>query len=216
WAGVGKMVRGHKVGLTAAAMQRSFGVDQPDFGRLVDGMFFGDGEEVPSNRFIQARAEPETAFVLKRELAGPRVTMADAVRAVDFLLPALEIIDSRVTDWRITLPDTIADNASSGGVVLGASPRSLSEVDLRLAGCNMWKNGELVATGATGAVLGNPLNALVWLANTLGSFGEVLEADAIVLPGSCTPPCPIGPGDVVTASFAGIGTVGTRFQELAA
>ncbi|MFG1965347.1 2-keto-4-pentenoate hydratase [Nonomuraea sp. NPDC049028] len=209
----GAVVKGHKVGLTSAAMRRQLGVDQPDYGHLLDSMFHLDGAPIDTRRFLQPRIEPEIAFVLKRPLSGPGVTTAEAVAAVDFLLPALEIIDSRIADWRITLADTIADNASSGGVVLGTRPVRLETVDLALAGCLLHRNGDLVQTGAGGAVLGSPLNALVWLANTLGEQGVALEAGHVVLPGSITVAIPVTAGDIVSATFAGIGTVTARFQE---
>jgi 2-keto-4-pentenoate hydratase len=208
----GAVVKGHKVGLTSAAMQRQLGVDQPDYGHLLDSMFHLDGAPIDTGRFLQPKIEPEIAFVLKRSLSGPGVTTAEAVAAVDFVLPALEIIDSRIADWRITLADTIADNASSGGVVLGTRPVRLESLDLALTGCLLHRGGELVQTGAGGAVLGSPLNALVWLANTLGEQGVALEAGHVVLPGSITVAIPVAPGDVVTATFAGIGTVTARFQ----
>jgi 2-keto-4-pentenoate hydratase len=130
---------------------------------------------------------------------------------VDFVLPALELIDSRIRDWKIGLADTIADNASSGGVVLGASPVPLAAADLRLAGCTLHKNGELAGTGAGGAVLGSPLTSLVWLANTVGARGVILEAGQVILPGSVTAAIPVGSGDTVTATFAGLGSVTARF-----
>ncbi|KWW97608.1 2-keto-4-pentenoate hydratase [Carbonactinospora thermoautotrophica] len=212
WCARGARVKGHKVGLTSAAMQRQMGVDTPDFGHLLDSMFFLENLPIPVGRFLQPRVEPEVAFVLKSPLAGPGVTAAEAAAAVDFVLPALEIIDSRIRDWRITLVDTIADNASSGGVVLGSRPTPLSAVDLRLAGCTVHRGGEVVATGAGGAVLGSPLNALVWLANTLGPLGVSLEAGQVVLPGSVTAAVPVAAGDVVTATFAGLGSVTAVFE----
>jgi 2-keto-4-pentenoate hydratase len=127
------------------------------------------------------------------------------------VLPALELIDSRIKDWKIGLADTIADNASSGGIVLGSSPHALDALDLRLSGCNLVKNGELAGTGASGAVLGSPLSSLVWLANTLGAHGVVLEAGHVILPGSITASIPVAAGDVVTATFAGLGSVTARF-----
>lgn len=213
WISRGARVKGHKVGLTSAAMQRQLGVDQPDFGHLTDTMFFADSGRVDAGRFLQPRIEPEVAFVLGRPLRGPGVTAADAAAAVDFVLPALEIIDSRIADWKITLPDTIADNASSGGVVLGTRPVRLDAVDLTLGGCLLHRNGELAQTGAGGAVLGSPLNALVWLANVLGERGVTLEAGHVVLPGSMTAAIPVNPGDSVTATFAGVGSVSIRFAE---
>lgn len=213
WRRQGRVVRGHKVGLTSAAMQRQMGVNQPDFGHLLDDMFWLEHMPIPVSRFLQPRVEPEVAFVLKRPLHGPGVTVAEAAAAVDFVLPALELIDSRIRDWKIGIVDTVADNASSGGVVLGSTPRPLSAVDLRLGGCNLHKNGELVATGAGGAVLGSPLNALVWLANTVGARGVVLEAGHLVLPGSITAAIPVSAHDSVTATFGGLGSVTARFTE---
>ena len=211
WLAAGARVKGHKVGLTSAAMQRQFGVDRPDYGHLLDGMFWPEREPISMSRFLQPRVEPETAFVLARPLRGPGVTVADAIAAVGFVLPALELIDSRIRDWKIGLADTIADNASSGGVVLGSSPAPLSAVDLRLAGCNLHKNGVLAGTGASGAVLGSPVKALAWLANMVGARGVELEAGQVILPGSVTASIPVGPGDTVTATFAGLGRVTARF-----
>lgn len=207
----GRIVKGHKVGLTAPAMQKQLGVDQPDYGHLFDDMFHAEHSAIPMTRFLQPRIEPEIAFVLKKPLSGPGVTAAEALAAVDFVLPSLEIVDSRIRDWKIGLFDTIADNASSGAVVLGSRPTPVDAVDLRLTGCTLTKNAQVVATGAGGAVLGSPLNSLVWLANTVGARGVVLEAGHVVLPGSCTSMVPVAAGDTVTATFAGLGSVTARF-----
>lgn len=213
WVKDGDSVKGHKVGLASRAIQRQMGVDQPDFGQLTGSMFHLEHAPIPSDTFIQPRIEPEIAFVLGRRLQGPGVTIADAVRAVECVLPALEIVDSRIREWRIGIFDTIADNASSGGVILGSKPSLLSDVDLRLVGCTLHVNGNLVATGAGGAVLGSPLNALVWLANTVGPLGVALEPGHVVLPGSMTRAVPMSPGDTVVASMAGLGTVTTMLGE---
>ncbi len=214
-AGAGRpgSIKGHKVGLTSAAMQRQMGVDQPDYGHLLDDMFYLENVPVPAATFLQPRVEPEVAFVLKRSLQGPGVTVAEAIAAVDFVLPSLEIIDSRIRDWKIGILDTIADNASSGGVVLGSSPAPLDALDLRRMGCLLHRNGEVVGTGAGGAVLGSPLNSLVWLANTVGARGVVLEAGHVILPGSITASVPVAPGDSFTATFAGLGSVTARFAK---
>jgi 2-keto-4-pentenoate hydratase len=213
WTSAGAVVKGHKVGLTSAAMQKQLGVNQPDFGVLLDGMFLPEGITADITRFLQPRAEPEIGFVLGRRLSGPGVSVAEAVAAVDFVLPALEIIDSRIADWKITLPDTIADNASSGGLVLGSRPVRLEDIDLSLTGCLLHRNGRLVDTGAGGAVLGSPVNALVWLANVLGERGVALEAGHVILPGSVTAAIPINPGDTISATFDRIGTVGITFSD---
>ncbi|MGA8047050.1 MAG: 2-keto-4-pentenoate hydratase [Dermatophilaceae bacterium] len=207
----GRTVKGHKVGLTSAAMQKLLGVNEPDYGHLLDDFFYLEHMPIPADRFLQPRVEPEMAFVLKRTLSGPGATVHEAVAAVDFVLPALEIVDSRIRDWKIGLFDTIADNASSGAVVLGSTPTPLREVDLRLTGGVMHKNAEVVGTGAGGAVLGSPLNALVWLANTLGARGIALEAGQVVLPGAICAMVPVAAGDTVTATFAGLGSVTARF-----
>lgn len=207
----GRRVKGHKVGLTSVAMQRLLGVDRPDYGHLLDDFFFLEHEPIPPGRFLQPRIEPEVAFILKRPLRGPGVTAHEAIAAVDFVLPALEIVDSRIEDWKIGLFDTIADNASSGAVVLGSTPTALSDVDLRLAGAVMTQNGTVVGTGAGGAVLGSPLGTLVWLANTVGARGVTLEEGQVVLPGSVCAMVPVAAGDTVTATFAGLGSVTARF-----
>ncbi len=207
----GRVVVGHKVGLTSRAMQQQLGVDEPDYGHLFDDMVHAESVPIDVDRFISPRIEPEVAFVLREPLRGPGVTVAQAVAAVDFVLPALEIIDSRIRDWRITLADTVADNASSGGVVLGSRPTALADVDLALVGCVLTSGGAVVGTGAGAAVLGSPVNALVWLANTLGRRGVGLEAGQVVLPGSITAAVPVRAGDGVTASFDRLGSVTARF-----
>lgn len=213
WHADGAVIKGHKVGLSSAVMQRQIGVDQPDFGHLTEAMFFLESQPIDSSAFLAPKVEPEIAFVLGKPLAGPGVTVAEAMAAVAFVTPALEIIDSRIRDWKIRLVDTIADNASSGGVVLGSSSVPLSQVDPRLVGGVLHRNGELVGSGAGGAVLGSPLNALVWLANVLGPRGVVLEAGHVVLPGSVTAAVPVAAGDVVTATFAALGSVTARFSK---
>ncbi|GAA4383560.1 2-keto-4-pentenoate hydratase [Tsukamurella soli] len=216
WRDEGRTVRGHKVGLTSAVMQRQMGVDQPDYGHLMDDMFHMENLPIPADRYISPRVEPEIAFVLKRSLTGPRVTVADAISAIDYVLPSLEVIDSRIADWKITLPDTIADNASSGGVVLGSTPVTVDQLtaaglSLRTLGCVLYVDGQVVGTGAGGAALGSPVNALVWLANTVGPLGITLEAGNVILPGSVTAAVPVRPGSTVTATFAGLGSVTATF-----
>jgi 2-keto-4-pentenoate hydratase len=207
----GGRVRGHKVGLSSRAMQKMLGVDEPDYGQLFDDMFVLEGSAVPAARWCAPRIEPEVAFVLRSPLAGPGVTVADALRAVEFVVPALEIIDSRVRDWQIRLPDTIADNASSAAVVLGGVATPLAGLDLRTIGCVLRMNGEVVETGAAGAVLGNPVTALAWLANKVAGGGVTLEAGQVVLPGSCTRAVPVTAGDTVWADFDGLGSVSVTF-----
>jgi 2-keto-4-pentenoate hydratase len=211
WRSRGRIVRGHKIGLTSAVMQRQLGVGQPDYGHLFADMFHLESLPVDVDEFISPKVEPEVALVLERDLVGPGVTVADAVNAIGFALPALEIIDSRIAGWRIALPDTIADNASSGGVVLGSTPVALDRFDLRLTGCVLYSGGQAVDTGAGAAVLGSPINAVVWLANTVGALGTPLAAGSVILPGSMCAALPVTAGMTVTAAFGGIGSVTARF-----
>jgi 2-keto-4-pentenoate hydratase len=212
WRRQGRTVRGLKVGLTSAAMQRMLGVSEPDFGHVLDHMLIGEHETVQVGRFLQPRIEPEVAFVLGRSLKGPGVTAADVLVATAFVVPCLEIIDSRISEWRIGLIDTVADNASSGGVVLGARAVAPAAIDLSRLGCNLWVNGAIAQTGASGAVMGNPVHAVVWLANTLGALGTTLEEGHVVLAGSCTAAVPVSPGDTVMTTFSTLGSVTIRFD----
>jgi 2-keto-4-pentenoate hydratase len=209
----GDPVQGHKVGLTSAAMQRQLGVDQPDYGHLLASMFHLESLPIAVNRYISPRVEPEIAFVLRRSLRGPGINVAQALSAIDYLLPSIELIDSRIRDWEIGLIDTVADNASSAGVILGSRPVPIDALDLRLIGCVLTHNGTVASTGAGGAVLGSPLNALVWLANTVGQRGVNLEPGHVILPGSLTPAVPVAAGDSVTATFGGLGSVSARFVQ---
>ncbi len=209
--GEGEQVRGHKIGLTSRAMQEQLGVDEPDYGRLFDTMFVEEGGEIAANDLCAPRIEMEVAFVLGRQLTGPGCTPVDIIRATEFVAPALEIIDSRIADWRITLADTIADNASSARVVVGGSPTALDEIDVRLLGAVMRQNGEVVATGSTAAVLGNPVNAVTWLVNKLGEAGERLCEGSVLLSGSCTQATAVTNGDTVRADFDELGHVAVNF-----
>ncbi len=208
----GALVRGHKVGLSAKAMQQMLGVHEPDYGHLLDDMFVDEGATIPIARFCQPRAEIEVAFVLGRRLEGPGVTVADVVRATDHVLPSIEIVDSRVSDWKIKIQDTVADNASSAALVLGGRPTRLHDVDPALIGANLRVNGEIVETGCSGAVLGNPVIAVAWLANKVAQFGVSLEPGNVIMPGSCTRMVAVRPGDHVRAEFDRLGPVAVRFS----
>ena len=180
----GGLVRGRKVGLTSLAMQQQLGVDEPDFGALFADMVVEEGDAVPVAELIQPRIEAEIAFVMETELQGPGVSSADALGAVAGAMPALEIIDSRVADWKIKLPDTIADNASSARVVCGGRLTPVDDLDLRMIGMVLSVDGAVAATGAGAAVLGNPIRCVAWLANKLGEFGVPLRAGDLVLAGA--------------------------------
>jgi 2-oxopent-4-enoate hydratase len=208
----GSRIVGHKVGLTSLAMQQMLGVDQPDFGHLLDDMTVEHGGSAPVARYCQPRIEPEVAFILARELRGPGVTVEDVVNATDYVAPALEIIDSRISDWQITLVDTIADNASSAGVVLGEQRTDPRDIDLTSVPVTMRVGDREEVSGDTSAVLGNPAAAVAWLANTLGGYGVALEAGHVVLPGSCTRALEVRPNDRVVAEFTGLGSVAVSFR----
>jgi 2-keto-4-pentenoate hydratase len=208
----GGLVRGHKIGLTAKAMQAIYGIDEPDYGHLMLDMFDLEDGVVEMDRLISPRVEIEPAFILGRELRGPGVTVADVIRAVEYVLPAIEVIDSRVRDWQIGLADTIADNGSSARVVLGGRPRPLTQVDLRDEGAEVYIDDELVQSGTTRAVLGNPLAGVAWLANAVGAHGIVLDAGHVVLPGTPVPAMPVTSGSRVRGSFTVLGDVLVNFE----
>jgi 2-keto-4-pentenoate hydratase len=211
WLAAGRRIAGFKVGLTSLAIQVQLGVDRPDFGHLFSDMILDGSAPIDIGRFISPRLEPEISFVLKEELAGPGLTLVDVIRAVDYAIASVELIDSRIADWKITLADTIADNASSGALVLGTRPLRIDSTDLGLIGCVLKKNGEVIATGAGAAVLGHPLNAVLFLANTLGALGRSLPAGSVVMAGALTAAVPIAPGDRFTATFAHLGSVEAVF-----
>jgi 2-keto-4-pentenoate hydratase len=208
----GAAIIGYKVGLTSAAMQQQMGVFEPDFGHLLTGMLYPADAPIEVGRFRQPRAEPEIALILADELHGPGLSVADVMSATAYALPAIEIIDSRITDWKIGLVDTVADNASSGGLVLGQSPVPASARDLSLAGCVFRRNGRIAGTGAGAAVLGSPWHAAAWLANTLTARGAVLAAGSIILTGSITAAVPVAAGDTVTVTIDGLGSVTAVFD----
>jgi 2-keto-4-pentenoate hydratase len=207
----GEKIVGKKIGLTSKAMQKMLNVDEPDYGHILEVMVLDNGARVAMSELIQPKVEPEIAFVLDRDLQGPGVTPIQVLASTCFVVPAIEVIDSRIEGWKIKLCDTIADNASSARVVLGGSPRQVTQLDLRLVGMVMEKNGEVVQTGAGAAVLGHPANAVAWLANAVGRFGVALKAGEIVMPGAISAAVDVSAGDAIRASFDGLGTVSVGF-----
>lgn len=205
----GRRVAGRKVGLTSRVMQQQLGVDEPDFGVLLDDMLLDDGADLAAapRPLIRPRVEAEIAFVLGSDLAGPGVTTLDALRATEAVAASLEIIDSRVRDWDIRLVDTVADNASSAYAVLGGRLVDPRDLDLRLVGTALSVNGRVVESGAGAAVLGHPAACVAWLANTLAGYGETLTAGSVVLSGALCRAVDLAPGDAALAEFAGLGTV---------
>lgn len=208
----GATIVGRKIGLTSKAVQAQIGVDQPDFGVLFDDMGYAETETVPMSRLLQPKAEAEVAFVLKDDLVEGELDVAQVRAAVDYAVAALEIVDSRVAGWNIRFGDTVADNASSGLYVLGSDHKTLDEVEPVDVEMTMARGGEHVSSGNGAACLGDPLNALSWLARTARDFGEPLRAGQVVLSGALGPMADVRPGDVVTAEITGLGTVTARFS----
>jgi 2-keto-4-pentenoate hydratase len=208
----GRLIRGHKVGLSSKAMQEMMGVDEPDYGHLLDDMFVFEDEVVDTAQLCQPRVEVEVGFILGAPLPAPGCNIADVLRATEYVVPALEIIDSRIRDWKITLCDTIADNASSCRVVLGGRATRIDQVDLRTVGATLRRNGTVIATGSGAAVLGNPVTAVAWLANKVHDFGVTLDAGHVILPGSCTRAYDVAPGDNLRADFDTLGGVSINFR----
>lgn len=202
---------GRKIGLTSPAVQAQLGVDSPDFGTLLDDMLVGQDEPVPAGRLLQPRIEAEVAFVLAADLDDPDPDLAAVTAAVAVARPALEIVDSRIAGWDITLADTVADNASSGLFVLGDAEVPLSRLDTVGVRMEMARDGTVVSTGSGAACLGDPLLALQWLARTAARLGDPLRAGEVVLSGALGPMVPVSPGETYTARLSGLGEVRAVF-----
>ncbi|MFF8883350.1 2-keto-4-pentenoate hydratase [Streptomyces flaveolus] len=207
----GRRIVGRKIGLTSRAVQRQLGVDQPDFGALFADMAVPEGGVVPVGALLQPKVEAEVALVLGSDLPHRECTVVDVLRSVDFALPALEIVDSRVEDWDISITDTVADNASCGLYVLGASPVPLGAVNLRSVRMTMTRNGEVASEGTGTDCLGSPLNAAAWLASALAGMGDPLRAGDLVLTGALGPMAVAAPGDEFEARISNLGSVRVGF-----
>lgn len=207
----GEQVVGKKIGVTSKAVQDMLDVRQPDFGILLSGMAYADGDAIPMSTLIQPRAEGEIVFFLKRRLQGPGVTAADVLDATDSVAACFEIVDSRIKDWKIRIADTVADNASCGVYAIGAQRVAPSGVDLATCAMVIEKNGAVVAQGVGSAALGHPAEAVAWLANELGRRGIALEAGEPVLSGSLAVLVPVVAGDALTVRIAGIGSCSVSF-----
>jgi 2-oxopent-4-enoate/cis-2-oxohex-4-enoate hydratase len=199
----GQIVVGKKIGVTSKVVM--------DFGHLLSGMVFNEGEAVDTSKMIAPKAEAEVAFILARDLTGPGVTAADVLRATDCVMPCFEIVDSRIKDWKIKIQDTVADNASCGVFTLGGTRKSPRNLDLALAGMVLDKNGEIISTSCGASVQGSPVNAVAWLANTLGRLGISLKAGDVILSGSQSPLVPVKAGDSLHCSVGGLGSTSVRF-----
>ncbi|WP_328558930.1 2-keto-4-pentenoate hydratase [Streptomyces coelicoflavus] len=207
----GVTVHGHKVGLSSKVMQQMMGVDEPDYGHLLSDMVLTEGTPVDTGRYCQPRIEVEIGYVLGRSLPGEGCTTADVLAATEYVVPSIELIDSRIRDWKIGLADTIADNASSAGVLLGAARVRPADLDPADIAAVLYRGGEEIARGNTSAVLGDPTEAVAWLARKVASYGVRLEAGHVVLPGSCTRAVDVRSGDEFRAEFEGLGSVSIAF-----
>ncbi|WP_233234966.1 2-oxo-hept-4-ene-1,7-dioate hydratase [Bordetella sp. LUAb4] len=212
----GRTLRGHKIGLTSRAMQQASQIAEPDYGTLFDDMFFDSGHEIPFETFIAPRIEVELAFVLGKPLRGPGITLFDVLRATEYVVPAVEIIDARIEQFdretkamrRVT--DTISDNAANAGVVLGGRPVAVDALDLRWAGALLYRNGIIEESGLAAAVLDHPAHGVAWLANRLAQWDEGLATGEVVLSGSFTRPVAGAPGDVFHVDYGRLGAVTFR------
>lgn len=206
----GGRIVGRKVGLTSKAVQQQLGVDQPDYGVLFDDMEFLNGDELPSGRLLQPKAEAEVAFIVGRDLVSGVPSYSEFLASLAYAVPALEIVDSAIADWKISLIDTVADNASCGVYVLGDQPVSIGAVSLGELGMQLEKNGQTVSIGGGAACLGHPLRAGFWLARTMARLGRGLRAGEVILSGALGPMVPIAAGDVLHARIGSLGAVSCR------
>jgi len=221
WVGLklaeGRVIKGHKIGLTSRAMQQSSQIDEPDYGTLLDDMFFHDGADIPAGRFIAPMVEVELAFVLGKRLEGAELTLLDVITATDYVIPAIEIIDARChrVDPTTKRPrkvfDTISDNAANAGIVMGGRPIKPMDVDLRWVSALLYRNGVIEETGVAAGVLNHPANGIAWLARKFAPHGVALEAGQVILAGSFTRPVPARPGDTFHVDYGPMGAITCRF-----
>lgn len=207
----GKRIIGHKIGLTSKAVQQQLGVDSPDFGCLLDDMILADGDSIAVNSLLQPKIEAEIAIILKYPLEHKNTTVLDVLNAIDYVLPAIEVVASRIQNWDITLVDTVADNASCGTMFIGTTPVAPSNVDFRRCGMQITQDGAVVSSGKGANCLGNPLIAATWLANTLQANGNPLQAGEIILTGALGPMVTITQPGSYTATIDGVGEVTATF-----
>lgn len=203
---------GRKIGLTSKVMQEATGITEPDYGAIFADQIFENGSIIDHSQFASVRIEVELAFVLKEELSGPGCTIFDALRATEYLIPALEILDSRIEMEGRTIVDTIADNAALGAMVYGGRPVKVDDVDLRWVAALLYRNEAIEDSGVAAAVLNHPAQGVAWLANKLAAHGDSLAAGDIILAGSFTKPMWVHPGDTIHADYGELGTITCRFQ----
>ena len=206
----GDRIVGHKVGLTSKPMQKMVGVDSPDYGPVLASTIYRDGDTIPASRFIAPKIEAEIVFVIGERLEGPGVTVTQAHAAIAGAVAAMEIVDSRIADWRIKLADTVADLASNGAMATSSRVVPITDIDPRLVGMTLTRNGELIDTGAGAAALGDPVAVVAWLANVLGGDGVALEPGHLIMTGALHAAVPMTPGDVFRAEFDRLGPITVR------
>jgi 2-keto-4-pentenoate hydratase len=209
----GDRIVGHKVGLTSKPMQKMVGVDSPDYGPVLASTVYRDGDTIPAGRFIAPKIEAEIVFVIGERLEGPGVTVTQAHAAIAGAVAAMEIVDSRIADWRIKLADTVADLASNGAMATSSRIVPITDIDTRLVGMTLTRNGELIDTGAGAAALGDPVAVVAWLANVLGGDGVALEPGHLIMTGALHAAVPMTPGDVFRAEFDRLGPITVRVGE---
>jgi 2-keto-4-pentenoate hydratase len=209
----GARITGKKIGLTSLAVQKQLGVDQPDFGVLFNDMEVLNGLSISMSELIQPKAEAEIAFVLGEDLDMDLLTIVDIIGAIDYCLPAIEIVGSRIADWNIKITDTVADNASASHYVLGHTPKTLDEIDVVNCKMEMTTNGEVTSSGTGALCLGSPLNAVLWLAKKMQEVGTPLEAGEVIFSGAIGPMVKVEAGDHMVATFEGLGSVSVSFTE---
>lgn len=207
----GSRLRGHKIGLTSKAMQATVGINEPDYGHLLDDMFYQDGDTLDAGRFIVPRVEVELAFILGKPLIGPGITLFDVLSATEYVQPALELIDGR-SKYPRRIVDNIADNAASAAVILGGRTVRPLDIDLRWVSALLYKNATIEESGVSAAVLGHPAMGIVWLANKLAAFGEGLQAGHVLLAGSFTRTVPVGKNDTIHADYGPLGSISIHFD----
>ncbi len=213
----GQEIIGYKIGYTSRAMQKALGINEPDYGVLLDSMVYTDGAEIPIAQFCDPRIEMELAFVLKNELVGEKVSVFDVLNATDYVVPALEIIAARShrvhpqSQYKRTVKDTVADNAGNAAIIMGGSPIKPSEKDLRWCGGMLYLNGMLEETGLAAAVLNHPANGVSWVAKRFAPHGVSLKPGQIILSGSFTAPVAIKAGDTIHADYGSLGSIACHF-----
>ena len=213
----GRTIIGHKIGLTSKVMQRVMNISESDFGFLLDDMVCEDGSTIQTDNFLDPRIEVELAFVLKKDLEGPNITIFDVLNATDYIVPALELIAARSfridpnTGYKRTVKDTISDNAANGGIIMGGNPMKPDAIDMRWVSALLFKNGVIEDSGVAAAVMNHPANGIVWLAKKYADFGLSLKAGEVVLAGSFTGALKVKKGDTIHADFKEMGSISCYF-----